>query len=180
MSETKRIFMAAMYGLTNMGMAVPDKRLLRQVREGVSDGKLTFKNAVEHFSAEYCENDDHRRMFIGEAEAWYDRKNLLDNLQPRDIKAWNDSFPKRWETALQINEGAVNIIPIATAIADAAREVNDEYRGSNHEDPAVRLMAHQLAHLTQVGAVMDMQDYQSCVDKCTEEAEVVRALRDAD
>lgn len=178
MQDTKRIFMAALCGITNIGLPVPETRDLRIVRQLISDGKYTLGDAVDHFASGYYENDDHQKTFRGEAHAWYDRNMKTADYLPKFNKAWKDSFAKRWETALQINEGAVNLIPIATAIADATRECNDERGINSHEDAAVRIMAHQLAHLTQVGAVMDLGDYQRCIDKCTDEANAIKALRD--
>lgn len=178
MNETQRIFMAALSGLTNMGMSIPEKRDLRDVRQAISDGKYTLGDAVDQFAARYYEGEDHQRVFREEAQSWYDRNQKWSDLLPKMKRAWKDSFPARWHVALQINEGAVNLIPIATAIADASREVNDERGGNSHTDAAIRIMAHQLAHLTQVGAVMDLGDYQSCIDKIRFEADAVERLRD--
>ena len=37
MNETKRIFMAALSGLTNIGMAMPETRDLRDLRQGIGE-----------------------------------------------------------------------------------------------------------------------------------------------
>lgn len=178
MNETQRIFMAALSGLTNMGMALPEKRDLRDVRQAISDGKYTLGDAVDQFAARYCEGEEHQRIFREEAQSWYDRDMKWTDLLPKMQRAWRDSFPARWQVALNIDEGAVNPIPIATAIADACREVNDERGGNSHHDAAVRIMVHQLAHITGIGTTVGLGEYIKLKDTCRFEADAVARLRD--
>jgi len=178
MNETQRIFMAALSGLTNMGMAIPEKRDLRDCRQAISDGKYNLGDAVDRFCVSYYEGEEHQRIFHDEAQSWYDRDMKWSDLLLRQQRAWRDSFPARWDVALAIDEGASNPIPISTAIADACREVNDERGGNSHHDPAVRIMVHQLAHITGVGTTIGLTEYMKLKDRCRFEAGQVATLRD--
>lgn len=78
----------------------------------------------------------------------------------------------RYKNALEVDKGAVNIQAISNAINSAAKEIGDHQYGTASEDPAIMLMAHQLAHLCQVAQTMDMSRYEAarsiCMDMCNE------------
>jgi len=60
--------------------------------------------------------------------------------------------PKRFKDALVIQLGAVNPSGICHTIIEACREVQDE-GGSTQDDPAIRLMVHQLAFICKVDQI---------------------------
>ena len=72
----------------------------------------------------------------------------------------------RHQTALEIVElGASNPCPLALELHKACRQAIAE-GFSQRKDPAVRLIALQLAHLLNVDRILDCQDYTGLVDTC--------------
>lgn len=74
----------------------------------------------------------------------------------------------RYNDALYAQMGACNPVALAGALH---RHMTDMTKhGADHptiqKDPALRLIAHQLAHLLDVSSVMDMDDYEACVEVC--------------
>lgn len=72
---------------------------------------------------------------------------------------------KRHRDALLIQEGACNPCGIAHSLVEACREVIAE-RGDQRNDPAVRLIIHQLAYLVGVPTDETMTDYAAWTDAC--------------
>lgn len=80
---------------------------------------------------------------------------------------------KRHNNALYIQMGAVNPSAVAASIVAACAEIREEpdYRGTDHikQDPAVRLMVHQLAFLCNVD--FDLHgDYSRAAAECKAKA----------
>jgi hypothetical protein len=78
---------------------------------------------------------------------------------------------KRNSDALAITEGACNPSGIAHAIISACREIRDQpgYSGTDmiRQDPAIRLMVHQLAYLCGVAEIDgDVLTYGKLLDAC--------------
>lgn len=72
----------------------------------------------------------------------------------------------RHQNALSIQEGACNPSGIAHALVDACRECISE-SVTQSEDAAVRLIVHQLAHLTNVRSIDDDYGvYEMLVSEC--------------
>jgi hypothetical protein len=72
---------------------------------------------------------------------------------------------KRHEDAVFIQGGACNIVPLAKALENAAREAREEGIQPS-EDAAVRLIVHQLAFLTNYYAMENDMDYIICITEC--------------
>jgi hypothetical protein len=72
---------------------------------------------------------------------------------------------KRFEQALLIQQGAVNPSGIAWALVAACKECLDE-SVSQREDPAVRLIVHQLASICRVSDPMDIDEYGAMLEAC--------------
>jgi len=72
----------------------------------------------------------------------------------------------RHRDALLINGGASNPIAIANAIAAACREAADTPGCSYTNDPAIRLMVHQLAHVVGVSEIIDLTEYRAAIKAC--------------
>lgn len=71
----------------------------------------------------------------------------------------------RFHHALAIQAGAVNITAIALSLVDAAREARET--GDPKDDPAVRLMIHQLAFLCGTREIDDEPEvYRKLVAEC--------------
>jgi hypothetical protein len=72
----------------------------------------------------------------------------------------------RFDDALAINCGAVNISGIANSIVDACRACRDEGE-QPADDVAIRLMIHQLAHLTRNSEIANsLLTYRDLVATC--------------
>lgn len=72
----------------------------------------------------------------------------------------------RFDDALQINMGAVNISGIAHSLIDACRACRDE-GAQPADDAAVRLIVHQLAHLTRNHEIAgSLITYRDIVETC--------------
>jgi hypothetical protein len=72
---------------------------------------------------------------------------------------------KRHENALEAQSGACNPSALAIAITEACREVRAE-GGSVVTDPAIRLIAHQLAYILCIGELDQFQEYDRCLKEC--------------
>ena len=79
----------------------------------------------------------------------------------------------RYKDALAINEGASNPMGIVNSLRDHIKTMQEgeDFHGTMQirEDPALRLIAHQLAHL--FAANMDLTEYMRVVDACKKGAE---------
>ena len=76
---------------------------------------------------------------------------------------------KRHSDAVHIQQGACNPSGIAHSIIQACQEIRNEGGGTDtiRQDPAVRLMVHQLAFLTGVREIDDeLSTYSELVRKC--------------
>jgi len=77
---------------------------------------------------------------------------------------------KRHSDAIAIQEGAVNPSGIALSIVAACNEIRagKGYTGTDQicGDPAVRLMVHQLAHITRADDPDLRGEYENCVKAC--------------
>lgn len=82
---------------------------------------------------------------------------------------------KRHKDALAITQGACNPSGIALSIVEACREIRSE---PNHtagtaqitSDPAIRLMAHQLAFICGLGDNIELYEYIQLSVACQEAA----------
>lgn len=75
---------------------------------------------------------------------------------------------RRHQEALSIQEGACNPSGIALSIVDACREFREEASiGRASEDPAIRLMVHQLAYICDSSAIDGNQgEYSRLIELC--------------
>lgn len=76
---------------------------------------------------------------------------------------------KRHKDALDIQIGAVNPLAISNVFADACRSAYEEGGGTDAvwNDPAIRLMVHQLYHLTNVREINhSLICYQELIKQC--------------
>lgn len=79
---------------------------------------------------------------------------------------------KRHRDAIAIQAGACNPSGIALSIVEACKEIRDtpavRYTGTKQitEDPAVRLMVHQLAYICNVAGLDDLTGYGQAVNEC--------------
>ena len=72
---------------------------------------------------------------------------------------------KRHIQALEIQQGACNPSAIALAIVEACREVRSE-AGTVTRDPAIQLMAHQLAFVVGVSTDWRLAEYSAAARAC--------------
>jgi len=75
----------------------------------------------------------------------------------------------RFKTAIFVQSGASNPIALSATLADAIRDAYTETGSTSKvcEDPAVRLIAHQLAHLLGVQEVFqDQEVYSMLTNEC--------------
>ena len=79
----------------------------------------------------------------------------------------------RFWDAYMIHQGACNPSGIAHSLIKACEEIRNEGGGTQttRDDPAVRLMVHQLAYLCDVGNTVDFPDWNSCIEICQQKAE---------
>lgn len=75
---------------------------------------------------------------------------------------------KRFKDALFIQQGACNPSGIAHSLVNACKECLDE-GVSQREDPAVRLIVHQLAFLCNIGEIDDGINTYSALTRACEE-----------
>jgi len=87
--------------------------------------------------------------------------------------------PRRFSNALAIQNGAVNPSGICQSILEACAEIRPEpHTGTKQicEDPAVRLMCHQLAFLcgiiTGAEEFARAPDYSTCTAECERRSKV--------
>lgn len=83
----------------------------------------------------------------------------------------------RYADALFIQAGACNPIAVARRLVTAIDEVRAESGQINmpaiEQDPAVRLICHQLAFLLGVGALFNStEEWTKCMEICQEKADV--------
>lgn len=71
----------------------------------------------------------------------------------------------RFGAALFIVQGAVNPAGIALTLHESCKECIAEGK-RQAEDPAIRLMVHQLASLCNVERTMEIDEYRSLLDQC--------------
>ena len=86
----------------------------------------------------------------------------------------------RFEEAIFIDNGAGNLTAIVGALHKICKEVMEEKKSTQAvwEDPAVRLIAHQIAHLTNVHYLRDhFLAYSQLVEQCEKRAEVGDEIR---
>jgi hypothetical protein len=80
----------------------------------------------------------------------------------------------RYAQALFISEGACNPIAIANQIVESIKEVREEpdFKGtaSINEDPAIRLMVHQLAYITGMNDGAWSDNYNAAFLVCREKS----------
>ncbi len=77
----------------------------------------------------------------------------------------------RHRTALDIvDPGASNPSGVALALHNACRQAIAE-GASQRDDPAIRLIGLQLAHLLQVDRILDSQEYSRLIEQCRARAE---------
>lgn len=76
-----------------------------------------------------------------------------------------DDMKDRYWNAVAIDDGACNPIAITNALKQGIDDIRKETPGTDSilQDPAIRLMVHQLAHLT---GVLNFKDYDSCREIC--------------
>lgn len=70
----------------------------------------------------------------------------------------------RYRDAIAAQQGACNELAVANALVSAIREVRAE-GGSARQDPAVRLIAHQLSFLLGVAKLDDITAYSEAMSK---------------
>jgi len=103
-------------------------------------------------------------------------QELKNHLRSILRKVKGKQMSNRHSDALFITQGACNPIAIVKRIHAALEEVmaSPDYKGtmSQKEDPAVRLMVHQLAFLVGVGEGAMPEAYTEAYAKCRELAEV--------
>jgi hypothetical protein len=77
---------------------------------------------------------------------------------------------KRHKDALLIQAGACNPSGIAHSIIEACREIREEPAAAGTDqirnDPAIRLMVHQLAYLCNARGVDDLDTYGELTREC--------------
>jgi len=81
----------------------------------------------------------------------------LDTLPP--------AFDRHADALVIAESGACNPSGVAATLHHACRQVIGEGR-RQADDPAVRLIALQLAFLTNVGRVLDPADYTNLIETC--------------
>lgn len=74
---------------------------------------------------------------------------------------------KRHQDALAIQAGACNPLAITHSLLAAMRECADT--GAIRNDPAVRLIAYQLAYLLNLSALDQPREYTAATDACEAE-----------
>jgi len=173
MEKTKATIFAGYMARTNMGQPDDTARLAR-ARFAYNLEHWNLNTAVEHFCQEFIENDEHYDMFMEETQGWYE--TLLPMSDEDFAKSWPDKSrewvttnPKRFKQAIMIDSGASNMIPIARALHEAAQECLIESVPSQN-DPAMRLIVHQMAHLCGIGSTIALTDYIKLIEGCKEKA----------
>jgi transcription elongation factor Elf1 len=121
--------------------------------------------------------DTDESLFWNNEQGWVDHISFADKfnedekrrLQLPSNGAWK-LVPRRFQDALAIQEGACNPAGIALSLHYACVEcLHDNV--SQREDPAVRLITHQLSYLMNVPEVDNtLHLYSSLIDYCKEKA----------
>lgn len=177
MDTQKATVLAGYVARTNMGHS-RNIRKLRGARFSDNLEHWNLNTSVEHFCAEFMESNDHYDTFMGEAIGWFRTFDVLTDEQFAEewghIKDdWDNADRHRFRKALEIDKGASNATAIAGVLHFATLECNDEWAAAQ-KDPAVRLIVHQLAHITDIGASIDLTEYCKIVKACEELAGVER------
>ncbi len=78
----------------------------------------------------------------------------------------------RHTNAIDIQQGACNPIAIANVLVKAIQEAREETPGNGADDPAVRLIAHQLAFILNVNALDHgtMDEWRNAMTACEDKA----------
>jgi hypothetical protein len=77
----------------------------------------------------------------------------------------------RFDDALYIQMGACNPTAITGTLHRHMLDMQkNEPMVAIREDPALRMIAHQLAYLMGLPSIMDSEDYNKCVDACKAKA----------
>lgn len=85
--------MAAMLGISNLGMGLPKKEEVARAKE--AERQPTLASAVLDFGRRYMENDEQYAMFVEEAKVF--EKDL--RARPAECRKW-------WPDAFALYEGA--------------------------------------------------------------------------
>lgn len=67
MTRDEIVILAAMFAVTNMGQAMPDVDVVRQLRR---TKKVDLGSAVMCVAEQYMESDEHQDWFMEEAQSW--------------------------------------------------------------------------------------------------------------
>lgn len=179
MDKSKAIILAGYTARTNMGQN-RDVRLLRKAAFASNREHWNLNTSIEHFCSEFMEGDEHYDIFMEEAQMWFATFQKLSDEEFADkwariAKDWNATPPKRFALALQIDQGASNMVPLSRVLHESTQECLDE-NVAPQKDPAVRLIVHQMAHLTDLGASIDLLEYRKIVKACEEAVEANKIL----
>jgi hypothetical protein len=84
--------------------------------------------------------------------------------QPRKQKA--NHMTKRHSNAIAISDGACNPSGIAHSIIEACQEIREANGGTQamYDDPALKLMVHQLAFLMKIDPDTDWSDWRKACE----------------
>lgn len=167
---------AAVLGISNMGMMRPDPQKLYEEYGAYQFSSErgfppTLENIVDGFVGGMYEGEEMQSIFHEECRSWlsrvYDTPDEIEKYHGDVIKMVHDARPKRWAAAKQIDEGAVNPVAVSHALWQATKEARMEtFNVAN--DPAVRLIAHQLAH------ILNLRDFETSLLSYKQVAEEVR------
>lgn len=180
MDKSKAIILAGYTARTNMGQT-RDVRKLRCAVFAKNREHWNLNTSVDFFCGEFMESDAHYAIFMEEAIGWYE---VFINLSEGDFKKdwahiakdWNATPPKRFAQALKIDQGASNLIPLARVLHESTQECLDE-NVAPQRDAAIRLILHQMAHLADLGASIDLLEYRKIVKACEEAVEANKVLK---
>lgn len=108
--KKRLIIMAGMFGVTNIGMSIPELRLIKSERNSL-DMPHAYNNAREaageagvQFAAQYIENDDMEKSFRNEAKSWYSKLSKMKDNEIRRI--WPDMVDAYENASLPNPHGA--------------------------------------------------------------------------
>lgn len=175
MDKTKAIILAAVAARSNMGHAT-DVRGIRRLRFAGMRPVEGLDDAVLPYCADLIENKEHEDIFMEEAQGWLDQFLPLSEMEfseqwPRFVSFWQQSEPRRFRNALAIAEGASNPAGVSRSLNEACLECHDCGVGAAN-DPAVRLIVHQLAHICNVAEFNEsLTAYRAALDTCSNAVE---------
>jgi hypothetical protein len=121
-----------------------------------------------------CDDDKAESQFWSNEYGWTDFRSAT-KFTDKDTETLDLPMDGKWvrvarrfEDALEIQDGAINPVAIAKALVDACLECIDE-GVSQCEDPAVRLIVHQLSHIVDSRTVdTDFVTYSRLIRFCEE------------